>query len=123
MILKNNQVIMIKEGWVVDLMNKFKDQFKQFFIKLKHQFEYNVQANKILATWAKTGHISKEQADELKTISVDTLKMVGLGGIALMPIPGGTMLMIFLVNSAKYVGIDLIPSHFEVNQDKETKSL
>ncbi len=103
----------INETWGSDLLNKFKDQFKVFFTKLKHQFEYNSKANKILGSWAKTGNISKEDADELKTITIDTLKMAGLGSIAIMPIPGGTLLMVFLINSAKHLGINLLPSQFE----------
>lgn len=120
MILNRPQVTIVKEGWTSDLLIKFKDKFKDFFKKLKHQLEYNSSANSILVSWAKTGKLSAEESKELKNISVDTLKMVGLSSIALMPIPGGTLLMIFLINSAKQIGIDLIPSKFESTNTKKS---
>jgi len=111
--LDRNQIILVKEGWANNLLTKYKDKFVEFFKKLKHQFEYNATARDILREYIKTGSITKEDSKELKTISTDLLKMVGLSSIALIPIPGGILLMLFLINSAKNVGIDLIPSHFE----------
>jgi len=111
--LNREQINLIKEGWATNLLSKYNDKFKEFFLKLKHQFQYNAKARTILSTYITTGNISKNDVSELKTISTDLLKMVGLGSIALLPIPGGVLLMMFLINSAKQVGIDLVPSHFE----------
>ncbi len=101
----------MKEGWTSSLLSKYKDKFVEFFTKLKHQFQYNATARSILKEYITTGAISKADAIELKTITADLLKMVGLGSI--VALPGGMLLMLFLINSAKYLGIDLIPSHFE----------
>lgn len=111
--LKRNEVNIIKEGWATGLLTKYKDNFNEFFTKLKHQFQYNAKAKAILSGYITTGAITKADVAELKTMSTDLLKMVGLGAIAVMPIPGGILLMLFLINSAKHIGIDLIPSHFE----------
>lgn len=111
--LNREQTNMVKEGWATDLLSKYRDKFKDFFLKLKHQFQYNAKAKQILVNYVSTGSISRSDATELKNMSTDILKMVGLGAIALMPIPGGVLLMLFLINSAKHLGIDLIPSHFE----------
>jgi len=114
-LLSKKLLQLIKEGWNNDILNKYKKQFNEFFIKLKEQFEYNSKANTILLNYLKTGTITKDETVELKTIITDTLKMVGLGSIALLPIPGGTLLMLYLINSAKKLGIDIIPSKFNNN--------
>lgn len=113
MLLNKIQLHKINESWSNNLIDKFKDKFKLFFNNLKHQLEYNKEANDILLSWIKNGKLTNKEAETLKIISLDTLKLVGLGSVALMPIPGGTLLMLFLIKSAKYVGINLIPSKFE----------
>jgi ribosomal protein S18 acetylase RimI-like enzyme len=109
--LNREQINVIKEGWTTSLLLKYKEKFVEFFTKLKHQFEYNATARTILKEYITTGAISKADALELKNMAADLLKMVGLGSI--VALPGGMLLMLFLVNSAKHLGIDLIPSHFE----------
>lgn len=100
------------EGWAGDLLNKYKKQFREFFAKLKKQFAFNDSAREIIADYIRTGELTKEEAQQLKTIVRDTLKLVGLGVVALNPLPGGTLLLLFIINSAKRLGIDIIPSQF-----------
>lgn len=111
--MKKDNVLKIANGWSSNLIIKYKKQFKDFFIKLKNQLEYNDDAREILIHYTKNGSITKEDAAKLKQISIDTLKLVGLGSLIILPIPGGTLLMVFLINSAKKIGIDLIPTKFK----------
>lgn len=110
--LTKDQLLVITEGWTSNFLKTNIDKFKNFFIKLKDQFKYNSTANQIVYNYLKTGTISKHDSQELKTICIDTLKLVGLGSIAI-PIPGGSILLLFLINSAKKLKIDILPSHFE----------
>jgi len=116
--MKKDKVLKLANGWSSNLITKYNKQFKDFFIKLKNQLEFNDDAREILIHYTKNGSITKEDAKKLKQISKDTLKLVGLGSLIILPIPGSTLLMIFLINSAKKVGIDLIPSKFK---NKETE--
>lgn len=102
----------ITEGWAGDLLTKYKTQFKDFFVKLKKQFAFNDSAREIIADYIRTGDLTKEEAQQLKIIVRDTLKLVGLGVVALNPLPGGTLLLLFIINSAKRLGIDIVPSQF-----------
>lgn len=106
---------LVEKTWNSGILNKYKLKFVEFFDKLKNQFKHNQQSRQILKDYINNGSITKEQAELLKQITVDNLKLVGLGSLAILPIPGGTLLMILLVNSAKKIGINLIPSQFESN--------
>lgn len=112
-LLNKTKLNKITEGWSSNLIIKYKSMFKDFFSKLKDQFKHNAQARTILLAYIKSGYLTKEQAELLKQITFDTMKMVGLGGLGLAPIPGGTLLMLFLINGAKKLNINLIPSQFE----------
>lgn len=115
--MKKDDVLKITRGWSSKLLKKYNKQFKEFFINLKNQFQHNDEAREILAHYAKTGTLTKEESKKLKDISYDILKMVGLGSLIILPIPGGTLLMLFLVNSAKKLGIDLLPTKFKKEDD------
>lgn len=103
---------MSNTSWNLDILTKYKSKFNEFFIKLKQQIEFNKQLKDIFLKYTKGNQLTKEEIDTVKIITIDTLKLIGLGSIALAPIPGGILIMIFLINSAKKIGIDLIPSQF-----------
>lgn len=111
--MKRKDIILLKEGWSLDLLNKYKSKFTDFFKKLKNQIEFNNQLGSIFIKYSKGIQLTPEELSQVKLIATDTMKLIGLGSIALSPIPGGTILMLFLINSAKKLGIDLIPSHFQ----------
>lgn len=113
--LKRDELLFINKKWSIDIINKYKHEFKLFFYNLKKQFKYNDTARDILIKYIKTKNITSDDSDTLKQIIKDTLKMVGLGTIAIAPIPGGVLLMMFLINGAKKLNINLIPSQFESN--------
>ncbi len=109
--LSKENILKIKAGLGMNLLLKYKIQFSEFFIKLKKQFEYNDDAREILKNYYVTKTISTEDAKKLKEISADTLKLVGLSSIVILP--GGSLLLLFLINSAKKLNINIIPSQFE----------
>ncbi len=121
--MKKDKVLKLTNGWSSNLITKYNKQFKDFFIKLKNQLEFNDDAREILMHYTKNGSITKEDAKKLKEISKDTLKLVGLGSLIILPIPGSTLLMIFLINSAKKVGVDLIPSKFKNKEIEQNDNI
>jgi hypothetical protein len=112
-ILTKEQVIQtVNERWFESIVNKYKNEFKLFFINLKKQFKFNANARRIILTYMKTKKISNDDQIILKIIITDSLKMVGLGGIVI-PIPGGVVLVTLLISMSKKFNIDILPSQFE----------
>ena len=95
------------------LQNKFdkekmKKGLKNFKSKiLEEKDDYKEVAN-ILRKLSKTGSITNDDAKIIKTKLYDTLKMVGLGGVFVLP--GGAIGVIILIKLAKRLGINLLPS-------------
>ena len=118
-ILTKEQVVMINEKWFADFINKYKKEAKQFFMLLKKQFKYNANGRRIISQYMKNKEISKEDAQELKTIVRDAMKMVGLGTIGMLPVPGATALMILLIKTAKKLNIDIVPSQMKIEEPEE----
>lgn len=108
--LNKETINKITESWTNRVIGKYKNEFKQFFIKLKNQFKYNADLKDIARVYINSGTLTKEQSATLKEIISDNLKMLGLGGIVMLP--AGTILMMVLLKSAKKLGIDLLPSKF-----------
>ena len=116
--LTKEQLFSLQSGWSNKLLTKYKSEFTQFFINLKNHFVSNKNANRILKNYVKNKTLTKEESEELKLLIKDNLKFVGLGSLALLPIPGATFLMLFLINSAKKLNIDLVPTEFKKYKSK-----
>lgn len=119
--MEKEETIILSKSWSGRLMTKHKKNFVLFFEKLKKQFAYNDEIRSIIIKYGKTKSLTPEESAKVKTIVTDTLKMVGIGSLFAIPIPGSTFIMIFLMNSAKKLGIDLIPSQFK-DQENELPS-
>lgn len=113
MLLDNNKINKLSEIFGPNLIDRYKNKFKSFFITLKDQISSNKKLSDIFSQYIQTRHISKDQYDEIKTIVYDDLKLVGLGSILLLPLPGSNILMLFLIQQSKRLGINLLPSKFE----------
>lgn len=109
-ILNKEESISINEKWLSTLISKYSKEFKEFFKLLKKQFKHNKNARKIISNYITNKEVSKEDSILLKGIITDQLKIVGLGSIAILPIPGATALLILLIKMAKKFNINLIPS-------------
>lgn len=119
--LTKEQLFSLQSGWSNKLLTKYKSEFTQFFINLKNHFVSNKNTNKIFKNYIKNKKLTIEESDELKLLIKDNLKFVGLGSLAILPIPGSTFLMLFLINSAKKLNIDLVPTEFK--KDKITEAI
>lgn len=115
MLLNINKIRKISENFGSSLIDKYNDKFKKFFYKLKEQIESNQKLSSIFSDFIKTRKITKEQYIEIKTIVYDDFKLVGLGSLLLLPLPGSTLLMLFLINQSKRLGINLLPTKFNEN--------
>lgn len=109
-ILNKEEHYLLVENLLNKYYNKYKNELKTFLIKLKEQISHNKKAKSILLNYTQTGNITKEESQILKEISADVLKMLGLGGIVILP--GGSLLIIFIIKLAKLFNIDVIPSQF-----------
>lgn len=116
--LTKEQLFSLQSGWSNKLITKYKSEFTQFFINLKNHFVSNKNANRILKNYVKNKTLTVEESNELKLLIKDNLKFVGLGSLAILPIPGSTFLMLFLINSAKKLNIDLVPTEFKKDKLK-----
>jgi hypothetical protein len=86
-------------------------EFKTLSGDKLEQIKYNTTAHDIIYKYITSGQLSKEDSKILQTVVKDTLKMVGLGAIAI-PIPGGSLLVAILITGAKKFNINLLPSKF-----------
>lgn len=113
-ILNKDEQQSILESLISKYVDKYKDELKVFIKKLKEQFKFNKQAREILTNYAKDGNISKEESILLKEISVDILKMLGLSSVVILP--GGSLLIVFIIKLAKILKVDVIPSQFSTKE-------
>jgi len=103
----------INETKVNYLQKKFdREKIKGGLIEFKHKLkeeggEYK-ETTQILKKFYKTGSITNEDGEKVKKQLIDTFKMIGLGGIFM--IPGGSVGIIVLVKLAKRFGVNLLPS-------------
>lgn len=116
-LLSKDSQQLILEGLLTKYVNRYKGELKLFIKKLREQFKHNKQARTILLAYSKSGTLTKEQSDILKDIARDVLKIVGLGGIVVLP--GGSLLMVFILKLAKILKVDVIPSQFKEIEETE----
>lgn len=118
-LLNKKQVqTMLVESLVSKYVKRYSGELKMFLFKLKEQFKYNKQARTIIKAYIESGMLTDEQAEILKNITKDVLKMTGLGGVIFLP--GGTAIMIFLLKLAKMLKIDLLPTKFKNTKNTNT---
>jgi len=116
-LLSKDSQQLILEGLLTKYINKHKGELKIFINKMKEQFKHNKQARDILLAYSKSGTLTPEQSSLLKDIAKDMLKIVGLGGIVVLP--GGSLLMVFILKLAKFLKLDVIPSKFKETEKTE----
>lgn len=112
---QNKFVTHLSKNPFVTYLYKNTDKLKEFMHKLRDQLHSNDRGRKIISQYVKTGNISESDAALLRVVCIDTLKMLGLGTLAIV-IPGGTVLVVALAMMAKKSGVELMPSQFETNK-------
>ena len=90
---------------------------KHFFGNLNEEAKETQQASKVLVKYLKNGEITKEEEKELRTQIYDLLKVMGIG-VPFVMIPGSTLLIPFLLKVAEKHGVNLLPSAFSKENEK-----
>lgn len=99
--------------WMKALLNMSEVQSKLFFGTIKKEYGDTKDLLPILRKFIKTGSISEEEKKIFRKQMKDNLKLLGLGAIAAIPLPG-TMLMIpVIIELAKKFNINLLPENTE----------
>ena len=92
--------------------------FQDFVIKVKTEASETKIASQIFMKYVKEGNITEEEELELKTQVYDLLKVLGIG-VTFALIPGASLLMPFLLRIAKKKGLDILPTAFNEEAQKD----
>jgi hypothetical protein len=95
--------------WFRFLSNMTQEQGQLFFDILKKEYGDTKDLLPIIQTYIKTGKLSNEDKKKFQQQMRDTLKIMGLGAIAAIPIPGTMLLIPVIVQMAKKMNINLLP--------------
>lgn len=106
--------------WFRFLSNMTQEQGALFFDILKKEYGDTKDLLPIIQKFIKGGTLTPQEKKAFQTQIKDTLKLMGLGTIAAVPIPGTMLLIPVIVQLAKKFNINLLP---EVKEEKELKSL
>jgi len=106
--------------WFRFLSNMTQEQGALFFDILKKEYGDTKDLLPIIQKFIKGGTLTPQEKKAFQTQIKDTLKLMGLGTIAAVPIPGTMLLIPVIVQLAKKFNINLLP---EVKEEKELESL
>lgn len=89
-----------------------RQEYKDFMVKLKLELENTKEAKEILIKYTKGGKISPEEQLFFKKQVLEVSKSIGLG-IPILLIPGGMILLSFIIWLSKKYNIDILPSYLK----------
>jgi len=92
--------------------------FQELILNIKTEASETQVASKIFVKYIKEGNVSKEEEKELKTQVYDLLKVLGIG-VPFAIIPGASLLLPFLIKIAQKKGVQLLPTAFNEEKDKD----
>ena len=96
-----------KKPW----FDRNKEKMRIFFKKLKIEIDQTKEAKNALMKYVRGEEISEEEILLIRQQSMDVLKGLGMGTIFMLP--GGGLLLPFLLKKGQKLGIDLVPSAFK----------
>ena len=108
------------QDWFRFFSNMTQEQGQLFFDILKKEYGDTKDLLPILQKFIKGETLTPQEKKAFQTQMKDTLKLMGLGTIAAIPIPGTMLLIPVIVQLAKKFNIDLLP---EAKEEKELESL
>lgn len=108
------------QDWFKFFSNMTQEQGQLFFNILKKEYGDTKDLLPILQKFIKGETLTPQEKKAFQTQMKDTLKLMGLGTIAAIPIPGTMLLIPVIVQLAKKFNIDLLP---EVKEQKELETL
>lgn len=107
--------------WFRFLSNMSQEQGQLFFDILKKEYGDTKDLLPIIQKFIKTRTLSDKDKAVFQKQMKDTMKLLGLGAIAAIPIPGTMLLIPIIVQAAKKFKINLLPEGFNGEvEDKES---
>lgn len=113
-----NIIVKFSDFWK-DSEDKFKllikgkkEDFKTFIIKFKKELNNTSEAKDILIRYAKGEKISKKEQVFFKEQVIEVIKGLGIG-IPVILLPGGVLLLSFIIWLADYFNINILPSYLK----------
>ncbi|PCJ23454.1 MAG: hypothetical protein COA97_11560 [Flavobacteriales bacterium] len=103
---------------IINHKEKVSEAFQELITNIKTEATETQMASKILIKYVKQGSVSKEEEKELRTQVYDLLKVLGIG-IPFALIPGASLLLPFLIKIAQKKGIQLLPTAFNEEKNKD----
>ena len=97
------------DEWFRVLSNMTNEQGQLFFDILKKEYGDTKDLLPIIQKFIKTGTLSPRERVIFQKQLKDTLKLMGLGAIAVIPIPGTMLLIPVIIQLAKKFRINLLP--------------
>ena len=106
--------------WFRVLLNMTEVQTQMFFDILRKEYGDTKDLLPIIQKYIKTKNLTDEEKKIFQTQMKDTMKLVGLGAIAAIPLPGTMLLIPVIIQLAKKFNINLLP---EVKEETKLESL
>jgi len=108
------------QDWFRFFSNMTQEQGQLFFNILKKEYGDTKDLLPILQKFIKGETLTSQEKKAFQTQMKDTFKLMGLGTIAAIPIPGTMLLIPVIVQLAKKFNVDLLP---EVKEETKLESL
>lgn len=106
--------------WLRVLLNMTEVQTQMFFDIIRKEYGDTKDLLPIIQKFIKTKNLTPEEKKIFQTQMKDTMKLLGLGAIAAIPLPGTMLLIPVIIQLAKKFNINLLP---EVKEEKELETL
>lgn len=110
---RRGQVKEAVDEWFRVLSNMSQEQGSLFFDILKKEYGDTKDLLPIIQKFIKTGTLSEREKVMFQKQFKDTMKLLGLGAFAAIPIPGTMLLIPVVINLAKKFNINLLPENTE----------
>ena len=106
-------------NWITNLHNMSAEQSKRFLNIIKKEYSDTRDLVPIFKKYMKTKSLTQQEREIVVTQIRDIAKVMGLGAIAIAPIPGSELLIPPIIALGKKYGVNLLPE----SEEKESTSL
>lgn len=106
-------------NWITNLHNMSAEQSKKFLSILKKEYNDTKDLIPIFRKYMRTKSLTQKERETIVTQLRDIAKIMGLGAIAIAPIPGSEFLIPPIISLGRKYGVNLLPE----NEEKKSESL
>jgi hypothetical protein len=106
-------------NWVTNLNSMSAEQSKKFLNIIKKEYSDTKDLIPIFRKYMKTKSLTQQERETIVTQLRDIAKVMGLGAIAIAPIPGSEFLIPPIIALGRKYGVNLLPE----NEEKDLQSL